>query len=127
MVLAHVLTTRESITIIGASFTVPLLLDLVKGFEGGMACTRIEFIVAVKSIESGLWMKGDLDNARRLAGDKLHIHICVTGEPAKDSDSIVTEEKMEPHLGRPDLPRIIEEACRGATGRIAFAGECIIF
>ena len=95
-----------------------------------MACTRVEFIVAVKTVESGLWMKDDLDNARRLAGDKLHIRICVTGEPANednDSASIVTEEKTEPHLGRPDLPRIIEEACRGATGKVAFAGECILF
>lgn len=120
----------EFTTTPGASFTIPLLIDLVKGFEGGMTCNRIEFIVAVKTIESGLWMKGDLDNARRLAGDKLHIRICVTGEPAnEDTDSVsdVTEEKMETPLGRPDLPRIIEEACRRATGRIAFAGECIPF
>ncbi|KAF9016856.1 hypothetical protein BDZ89DRAFT_395589 [Hymenopellis radicata] len=114
----------------GASFTVPLLLDLIQGYKAGMVCKRIVYIVAVKTTEGMAWMDGDLAVAQQALGDEiLDVQIYVTsdgdsnvGEEDANSRSVSEKEGASTHrLGRPNLPLMIFEACKVNNGRVAFA------
>lgn len=45
-----------NMSILGASFTVPLLLDLIQGFGMGIACKHVHFIWAVTDIGNVHWI-----------------------------------------------------------------------
>ncbi|KAF9049544.1 hypothetical protein BDZ89DRAFT_940671 [Hymenopellis radicata] len=112
----------------GASFTVPLLLDLARKFESKdhFTCTRVEFVLAVKDKDSAAWLSQDLILARKCIGDErlnVRIHITeaeLTGDAASSSDDVKTiEDASATVLGRPNLPQIVRQASKASQGKVA--------
>ncbi|KAA1468607.1 hypothetical protein DENSPDRAFT_833976 [Dentipellis sp. KUC8613] len=138
----------------GASFTLPLLMDLAKGLRGGIKCSHINFILAVRHLDSRSWMDSELALATKLAeeaGATLAVDFYVTGEDvagtqpeagsdknadgksvsesmreAKSIDSVKKTEGIEfaTHAGRPNLPEIITKACASELGGRLAVAAC---
>lgn len=90
-------------------------------------------------LESPSWLKQDLAYARSVAKHQLKTHIHVTQTEADpnivdagsaDKGKAKREDESEASSiaevdvlnGRPDLPRIVHEACQSSAGSIAFVG-----
>ncbi|KAL1745572.1 hypothetical protein HDZ31DRAFT_36155 [Schizophyllum fasciatum] len=106
----------------GATFTLPLLMDVAGALKAGTAkCQRVDFVIAVKSSDSQEWFRDQCVQAQSLAPPGvLRVSVHVTQEDILDKSSpeSTTDDLL---IGRPDLPRIVREAARGAHGRLAIA------
>ncbi|KDQ13334.1 hypothetical protein BOTBODRAFT_175647 [Botryobasidium botryosum FD-172 SS1] len=115
----------------GATFTLPLLMDLVQGFSDHMTCKHVEFILAVRENDSPAWMEEDLSTALAAVDNEgltVRIHVTRTeSDPTLldhvSSSSVDAKNAPEPHIrsGRPNLPEIIRSAARSDRGRVAIA------
>ncbi|GJE95644.1 ferric reductase family protein [Phanerochaete sordida] len=122
----------------GATFTVPLLIDLARGFGTGSKCTQATFVVALRHSGARRWFEPALADATARAAAAgvdfaAQIHITSDGsdlesvasadsalEKAGGSDAIDDERATQ--LGRPHLATLVREACASQRGgRIAFA------
>lgn len=128
----------------GATFTVPILVDLAQKMQRGEArCKRIDFVLAVqhegKSVfpkerqleadaslaDSYVWMEEQIAAVRDLLPpDVLNISIHVTREDVPEKEKSATpESSVESLFSRPNLPNIISEAARVTNGTLAVAGK----
>ena len=130
---------RKAHYIEGATFTLPILMDLVNKIVNSDLDCKLIYILAVRHTDTLAWMSRDLviaANASVERGIKLEIH--VTGDNAqaiKDvQESVDIENKLDSrelplprdHIkaGRPYCPAIIRDICAdSANGRIGIAGE----
>ncbi|THV08009.1 hypothetical protein K435DRAFT_642878 [Dendrothele bispora CBS 962.96] len=106
----------------GVTFTLSLLMDLsrrAKIKELELKCKHVEFILAVKSHDSILWLEDQL-TAARASGFTVRVHVTQADTPSvgglkegDDSSNVV--------CGRPNLPSIIRKACQTNTGTMAVA------
>ncbi|KAJ7246047.1 hypothetical protein C8J57DRAFT_1361371 [Mycena rebaudengoi] len=110
----------------GATFTLPLLLDLAQGLKtGGAACKRVEFVAAVRERDAYGWMEPTVTAASALLLDPVQfaVQVYVT-RPGESNGKIDDDDAAEEQLferGRPDLAEIIRKAHLRA-GRVAVVG-----
>ncbi|THH19765.1 hypothetical protein EW146_g1471 [Bondarzewia mesenterica] len=122
-------TTENSVWVggTGVSYTLPLLLDVVRRVRDGTALAkRIVFIWAIRDEEYLEWISAALADALSTAppGLSLDIGIFVTGPSASGSGSgEKSPESVEvgglglvPVKGRPDVARLVQEEIRTAEG-----------
>lgn len=132
----------------GATFTLPLLMDLAHEFANGIKCKHVDFVVVFQRTDSRRWMDSNLALAAKLAeaaGVSLTMRVYVTrGDPAtpedveagKDIDLESVDSKLsgkddmdvglelDARAARPDLAELVKNACASELGgRVAFAGE----
>ncbi|KAL1723250.1 ferric reductase NAD binding domain-containing protein [Schizophyllum commune] len=108
----------------GATFTVPILVDLAQKMQRGEArCKRIDFVLAVQHEDSYAWMEEQLAAVRDLLPpDVLSISIHVTRDDVPEKEkSASPESSVESLFSRPNLPNIICEAARVTNGTLAVA------
>ncbi|EKM57469.1 uncharacterized protein PHACADRAFT_251129 [Phanerochaete carnosa HHB-10118-sp] len=126
-----------------SSPTLPLLQDLARGFgAGGGRCAHVEFVVAFRHPGTRRWLEPAIAEAAARAAAagvhfSAHVHVTRTAENA-DLESIesFSSDVKEVEVGsgssdktavrtdadRPDLPRLVREACASRLGgRVAFA------
>ncbi|KAK7449795.1 hypothetical protein VKT23_013271 [Stygiomarasmius scandens] len=118
----------------GVTFTLSILLDFLRRAKvSELRCKHIEFVLAVKSNESILWLEDQLAIARE-TGITVKVHVTQSsvpgisklkahGDPENNisNDSIDTKEPLDVARGRPNLPAIIHEACQTNSGSMAIA------
>ncbi|KAJ7249940.1 hypothetical protein C8J57DRAFT_1521539 [Mycena rebaudengoi] len=98
----------------GATFTLPLLLDLVRNFNaGGPGCRHIEFVVAVRNRDTYGWIEPTVAAASAVIPDPVHLSVRVhfTGTDSNeknDPDTATDERHFE--RGRPRLAELVREA-----------------
>ncbi|KAJ6560971.1 FAD-binding domain-containing protein [Mycena sp. CBHHK59/15] len=105
----------------GATFTLPLLLDVAKAVKtGGAACKNIEFVVAIRDRDSYNWLESTVSAASALVPDPaqlaVRVHLTRTESDGK-SDSDDSAHKLFEH-GRPNLPEIVH-AAHASSPRVA--------
>ncbi|EJD40983.1 hypothetical protein AURDEDRAFT_106480 [Auricularia subglabra TFB-10046 SS5] len=102
----------------GATFTLPLLVDLV---TNGRAEATIEFVVAVRESGSLEWIDRQLRDLKGAEPPRVAITTYITRGTSvseKDGDAPDVASRHEDE-GRPDLAALIRNACSGAAARVA--------
>lgn len=119
-----------NMSISGASFTVPLLLELIQGFGMGMVCKHVHFIWAVTDVGNVNWIHASptclrfnrLECAeyyeaalKNVPDGSVTLSVYVTGTSRSSSPSSSTKEEskpgMETYSGRPNLAQLVKDAC----------------
>ncbi|TRM65036.1 ferric reductase NAD binding domain-containing protein [Schizophyllum amplum] len=125
----------------GATFTLPILMDLAERMKRGKTrCRRVDFVLAVQHEDSYAWMEDQLATARALAPPgTLNMALHITQQSVEkllpaQLEHVPTEcDSQEKHASpassadalilcaRPDLPHIIRDAARSTRGTLAVA------
>ncbi|KAJ7265322.1 FAD-binding domain-containing protein [Mycena rebaudengoi] len=121
------LKTYDSVVLLagssGATFALPLLLDLAQGLKtAGAACNHVEVVVSVRERDVYGWMEPTVAAASALLLDPVHftaqVYITRPGESdGKIEDDSATDEQFF-ERGRPNLAEIVRKAHLRA-GRVA--------
>ncbi|KAL1746923.1 hypothetical protein HDZ31DRAFT_80856 [Schizophyllum fasciatum] len=106
----------------GATFTIPILVELAERVKRGEArCKRVDFVLAVQTEDSYAWTEEQLATARaHFPPDMLSISIHVTQADVREKRASPATS-VEALLSRPNLPEIIHEAARETQGTLAVA------
>ncbi|KAJ6562107.1 ferric reductase NAD binding domain-containing protein [Mycena capillaripes] len=106
----------------GATFTVPLLIDLVRNKAARPADAKIQSVIAVREGGAFTWLEQELKPLSELKDSDVSQHTHVTRQHVADIDP----EKGEPtsdelgalHDGRPNVFELVHAVC-GEPGRVA--------
>ncbi|KAK7449781.1 hypothetical protein VKT23_013257 [Stygiomarasmius scandens] len=118
----------------GVTFTLSILLDFLQRVKvSELKCKHIEFVLAVKSNDSILWLEDQLTAAKE-TGITVKVHVTQSNVPSisnlkehgdLENDScngdIDVKQSLDVACGRPNLPAIIHKACRTNSGTMAIA------
>ncbi|KAJ7606729.1 FAD-binding domain-containing protein [Mycena polygramma] len=99
----------------GATFTLPILADLAPTIKaGGVACQRVEFVVAVPDADNYTWMEPAVTAAAAQCADTVgvRVHFTRAADPKTSNDSV------DVLRGRPVLADIVREA-HASAGKVA--------
>ncbi|KAF5374359.1 hypothetical protein D9758_004713 [Tetrapyrgos nigripes] len=124
------------------SFTLPLLMDLVRqARSSSLKCKHVQFVLVARTHDSVAWLEDQLAAAIEV-GFVVSVH--VTRENVSTDDHYATDklkkendvsendqssngsvdqvkESFGPSVGRPNLPVIIQKACQAHSGSVALA------